>query len=382
MSGASIPDSSPPPPIETAAVGRVQTRLTLLMAAVLVLSTAGVAALSRWSRPLRWMFQRQMEIWRTTDVPYAYDVGYIDSDDRLLLQEVWDVDYRRGGVFFIGSSTTQYSIAPWLLPEAERPLVHNFAVKSANYAEQYRFVRYLTEQRGLLSAGPGRTMVVLGLAHFDTRPKLTGATDWNYIPALFERHGLYQYDPANGLIDKPISPVWRTITRERMRAYDFLQSLGSHTDFRGKPFQNVPTRTAQLDAIARKFVHIMMGGDDWRRHMTDQLHQLDEMVGYLQSHGAAVGGILLPLESWNHGLPEAEEYRQRVIAIAAAHRMPLADRMWSLPDSDFADSTHLNFLGQQAITEVMGALAREHLARTGELPLASSPAVSPAPPAP
>jgi hypothetical protein len=364
--------SSPLPAVDLKAVGRVQTRLTLATAAILIAATAAVAGVSRWSRPLDWMFQRQMRIWHDTNVSYAYDAGYVDSDDRLLLQEIWEVDYHRGGVFFLGSSTTQFSIAPWLLPESEQPLVHNFAVKSANYGEQFRFVRYLTEQRGLLSAGQGKTMVVLGLAHFDTRPKLPGTTDWNYIPALFERHGLFQYDPTNGLADLPISPVWRTITRERMRAYDFLQSLDSHGNFKGVPFKDVAKRSTQLDDMARAFVHQMMGGPDWRRYMDLQLGELEKMIVYLQSHGAVVRGIFQPLESWNRGLPEADEFRQRVVAIAKDHGVPLIDAMWSLPDSDFADSSHLNVLGQQEMTRVMGELAREHLQQTHEIDLASS----------
>ncbi len=364
--------SSPVPAVDLRAVGRVQTRLTLVTAMVLILATAAVAGLSRWSRPLNWMFQRQEQIWRATNVSYAYDAGYVDSDDRLLLQEIWDVDYRRGGVFFLGSSTTQYSIAPWLLPARERPLVHNFAVKSANYGEQFRFVRYLTEQRGLLSAGAGKTLVVLGLTHFDTRPKLAGTTDWNYIPALFERHGLFQYDPTNGLADLPMSPVWRTITRERMRAYDFLQSLATHADFKGAPFNEAPKRSPQRDDAARAFVHQMMGGDDWRRYMGVQLAELEKMIVYLQGHGAVVKGIFQPLESWNRGLPEADEFRQRVLAIAQNHGVPLTDAMWSLPDSDFADSSHLNVFGQQQMTRVMGELAREHLEQTHEMDLASA----------
>lgn len=344
-------------------VGRLQTRLALLVALVLVLSTAGVAALSRWSRPLDWMFQRQMRIWHETNVAYAYDVGYTDSDDRLLLEDIWETDYRRGGVFFIGSSTTQHTIATWLLPATERPLVHNFAIKSANYAEQFRFVRYLTERRGLLSAGPGKTMVVLGLAHFDTRPKVPGSTDWNYIPALFDRHGLYQYDPLTGLTDRPLPWPWRIATRERMRAYDFLKALGNHAAFAGRPFGTIPPRSARDDLAARRYVHEMMGSNDWKQNMYAQLSELEKMIDYLRAHGAVVAAVLLPLESWNRTLPEAEEFHRHALEIAQAHALPVTDMTWSLPDSDFADSSHLNYFGQQEMTRVMGDIARRHLER-------------------
>jgi hypothetical protein len=101
--------------------------------------------------------------------------------------------------------------------------------------------------------------------------------------------------------------------------------------------------------------------------MDAQLGQLEKMIVYLQNHGAVVQGIFQPLESWNRGLPEADEFRRRVEAIGRDHGMPLTDAMWSEPDSDFADSSHLNVFGQQEMTRIMGGLAREHLQRTHEL---------------
>src|SRR5262249_41447833 len=139
-----------------AAIGRLQARLALGAALVLVLADAGVATLARCRPLLDALFRRELEDWHRHHVIYACDVGFAASDDRLLLQELPEADFSRGGVCFVGSSTTQHSIATWLLPPDERALVRNLAIKSANMKEQRQLVRYLVERRGLLGADPAK----------------------------------------------------------------------------------------------------------------------------------------------------------------------------------------------------------------------------------
>jgi hypothetical protein len=347
--------------------GRLQTPLALLIVALMLLSNAGVAALSRCQPLLGWMLDRQMQAWRRTNVIYAYNVGCIDADDRLLLWDLPETDYRRGGVFFLGSSTTQHSIATWLLPPEEQKLVHNFAIKSANMTEQFQLVRYLVEQRGLLDGPPGKTMVVLGLAHFDTRPKIAGTTDWNYFPALFGRHRLYSYDPVSGVADRPLPRLLRLLQFERMRSYNFLTSLIVHAGFSGPPFGAEARPTPESDNAARAFVERMMGHDDWKQNMRSQLRQLELMINYLQQRGAIVSAVLLPLASWNDALPVAAEFDARAREICRRNAVSLTDLTWSLPDSDFADHSHLNHLGQEAITPILARLARHQLLASGLL---------------
>jgi hypothetical protein len=366
-------DVAKQPPTGTASApesrrnGRLQTPLALLIVAVMLLSNASVAALSRCQPLLGWMLDRQMRTWRRTNVIYAYNLGYIDADDRLLLWDIPETDYRQGGVFFIGSSTTQHSIATWLLPAEEQNLVHNFAIKSANTTEQFQFVRYLVEQRGLLGGAPGKTMVVLGLAHFDTRPKITGTVDWNYVPALFARHDLYSYDPVTGISDRSLARPLRFLQFERMRSYNFLESLVRHASFSGPAFGAEAKPNPESDKAARAFVERMMGYDDWKHNMNAQLQQLELMIDYLHQHGAIVSAVLLPLASWNHDLPVATEFDARVRDICRRRDVSLTDLTWSMPDSDFADHSHLNYLGQEATTRILGGMARDHLLASGLL---------------
>ena len=347
--------------------GRLQTPLALLIAAVMLLSYAGVAALSRCQPLLGWMLDRQMRAWRRTNVIYAYNLGCIDADDRLLLWDIPETDYHQGGVFFIGSSTTQHSIATWLLPAEEQKLVHNFAIKSANMTEQFQFVRYLVEKRGLLSGASGKTMVVLGLAHFDTRPKIAGTMDWNYVPALFARHNLYSYDPVTGISDRHLPRPLLLLQFERMRSYNFLESLVSHASFSGPAFGAEVKPNPESDKAARAFVERMMGYDDWRQNMNAQLRQLELMIDYLHQHGAIVSAVLLPLASWNHDLPVVTEFDARAHEICRRNAVSLTDLTWSLPDSDFAAHSHLNYLGEEATTRILGEMIRDQLLANGLL---------------
>lgn len=344
--------------------GASQTRWALAVACVIVLADAGVAALSRFRPLLDALFQRELEDWRRHNVIYAYDVGFADSDDRLLLEELPEADFSRGGVSFVGSSTTQHSIATWLLPPDERALVRNLAIKSANMKEQFQLVRYLVEQRGLLGADPAKMRIVVGLTHFDTRSKIRGTTDWNYVPALFDRHGLYEYDAARGISDKPLAAPLRFLQRERMRACGFLEYLAKGGRLPGPPLDASPF-TPESDRAAVAFTDTIMGGADWRRNMEGQLAELAATFDYLHERGAPVTAVLLPLASWNRALPQVEPFAALVASICAARRIPLDDESAALPDSDFADHAHLNSRGQEALTPKLAALARAHLVAAG-----------------
>jgi len=357
--GGGVPVAAP-----GAGIGALQTRWALAVACVLVLADAGVAALARCRPLLDALFRRELDDWRRHNVIYAYDVGFADSDDRLLLQELPEADFSRGGVCFVGSSTTQHSIATWLLPPDERALVRNLAIKSANMKEQFELVRYLVERRGLLSADPAKMRVVVGLTHFDTRSKIRGTTDWNYVPALFDRHGLYDYDAGRGISDKPLAAPLRFLQRERMRACGFLEYLAKGGRLPGPPLDASPF-TPDSDRAAVAFVDTIMGGADWRKNMEGQLAELAATFDYLHERGAPVSAVLLPLASWNRVLPQVEPFRALVTSLCAARRIPLEDDSEALPDACFADHAHLNSRGQEALTPKLAALARAHLAAVG-----------------
>jgi hypothetical protein len=352
------------PAADAASIGPLQSRLVLAVVLAIVLADVGIAALARCRPLIDLLFRRELADWRRENVIYADDRGFADSDDRLLLQEIPEADFSRGGVCFIGSSTTQHSIATWLLPPEEQALVRNLAIKSANMKEQFQLVRYLVERRGLLGADPAKMRIVVGLTHFDTRSKIRGTTDWNYVPALFERHGLYDYDAERGISEKPLAAPLRFLQRERMRACGFLEYLAKGGRLPGPPLDVSPF-SPESDRAAVAFVDTIMGGADWKTNMEGQLAELAATFDYLHERGAPVSAVLLPLASWNRVLPQVEPFRALVTSLCAARRIPLEDESAALPDADFADHAHLNCRGQEALTPKLAALARAHLVAAG-----------------
>ena len=101
--------------------------------------------------------------------------------------------------------------------------------------------------------------------------------------------------------------------------------------------------------------------------MNAQLRQLELMIDYLHQHGAIVSAVLLPLASWNHDLPVVTEFDARAHEICRRNAVSLTDLTWSLPDSDFADHSHLNYLGEEATTRILGEMIRDQLLANGLL---------------
>ena len=50
---------------------------------------------------------------------------------------------------------------------------------------------------------------LLGLSHLDTRDKLPGTRDSTFVPELFDRHGLFEFDVNKGITPKPLSELER-----------------------------------------------------------------------------------------------------------------------------------------------------------------------------
>lgn len=343
------------------ATGRTHMRVSVLLLVTMLLAVAAISGLAHFQPILQWMERRQLATWQGQNALYAHHVEFADADDRLLLHDLPRAEFRHGGVYFIGSSTMQFAMATWLMPADERRRIHNLALKSANYSEQFRWVRYLVEHKGLLKAGAGRNLVVLGLSHLDARPKLPGTIDWNYIPALFERHGLHTYG-ADGTIGDALPEPLAWLQRERMRSYHFLRSIWTHRALPVRPQFHDPGIGPVEAARARAVFRQTMGGDAWPIHMDRQLMQLQHMIRYLKERGALVEAVMIPLASWNRGFEVAEAFDARVKETLRTEDVPVKDLQWECPDGQFFDMTHLNARGQQAITPVLARIGAGFLA--------------------
>ena len=342
-----------------------QSAYSLLLLVVTLGTYKAVSILAQDESIAQHIFSRQMDRWQQNNGAYTFHVGFIDSEDRLFLHDLPIADYSKGGVFFIGSSTTQHSVIDWELPPEERECIHNDAIKSANYKEQFQFVRYLVEEEGILKAGGENVLVVLGLCHLDARPKLPGTSDWDFFPRLFERYApLYEYDSSNSLSKKPMSELERWLRLERLRDYSFLKSLWTeYTTFQNSKEQPRPKKPNAAEARGSVSMQKMMGGEKWQQAQDVQLGELEQMIDYLQVRKVKIKGVLLPIASWNHSQPYAARFAQKAGELCALKSVPLIDLSRTIADEGFHDATHMNCQGHRRTGLLLQNLAREHLYR-------------------
>jgi hypothetical protein len=348
---------------------RWQSSLSLLFLAAIMLTYVVISLLAH-SKPIENIsLTLQTNQWRRSNEVYAYHPLALDAEDYLLLCELPYADFSRGGVCFIGSSTMEHSVMTWTLPPQQAAYIHNYAISSATYKEQFQWVRFLVKDRGLASAGPGKMRVILGLSYLDTRAKLPGLMDEFFVPDLFHRHGLYQYDADRGISDIPMSRLRRTIILEKMRDCDFLQQFGGDLMQRVLSHVKRPTFSPpESDQSAADHQMQIMGGfGRWRVTMDYQTGQLSEMIDYLRQHQIEISAVILPLKNWNRLDPFAEAFHQSVVSICTTKEVPLLDVSHDFSDQYFADETHLNYSGQQQLSPQLLTMAQEHLRQIGLL---------------
>jgi hypothetical protein len=329
------------------AVSRKQTVLSLCLVAAIAATYAAVALAARSERFAAHILARQEDRWKRTNGLYQEHVGYLDAEDKLLLHALPDADYSRGGLYLLGSSTMQHAAIPWQWPSAMN--AHLWAIKSANFNEQFQFVRFLTESEGWLAAGGDKTTVVLGLSHLDARMKLPGLVDADFVPALFKRHDLYEYSPEAGMSRLSLPGPVRAWRLERLRDYEFLKSTWNEYIM---PNADVHRRRAGgpgEDAAARGFLAKQLGGENWESAQQTQLADLSAMIDYLQSHQVRVAALLLPVMTWNDDQPFAAAFGRRVHELCQAKNVPLFDLARAVPNDEFFDDTHLAYRGQKRI---------------------------------
>lgn len=341
---------------------RMQALLSISLLGVIVLTYVAVSLMAHSRTLHRLLLQRELTAWKNTNGLYSYHPGYIDAEDWLLLDAVPKDHFPRGGVVYIGSSTTQHAVMPWTLPKAQRPYVKDFAVESANYTEQYQWVRFLAKKHQILQTGP-RMLVILGLSYFDMRLKLPGTPDVDFIPDLFKRYAWYRYSRRTGIHSVPMNPLTRWWTAERLRDYDFLECALADLRRPTSGWHAAPQYTPAIDQAERRFSRIMFGYGQWRFAMKTELGQLNQMIRFIQASGAHVRLVLLPLASWNYAAQYPAAYAKGLRQICKKRAVPLLDLEHAVADSGFYDAGHLNYTGEMQINPIMLGLAEHHLKR-------------------
>jgi hypothetical protein len=328
-------------------VSRRQTAWSLGLVVVIAATYAAVALAARSERFAAHVLARQEERWERTNGLYQEHVDYLDAEDKVLLHDLPNADYSRGGLYLLGSSTMQHAAIPWHWPSEMN--AHLWAIKSANFKEQFQFVQFLAESEGWLAAGGDKPTVVLGLSHLDARMKLPGLVDADFVTALFKRHDLYEYTQEAGMSRLPLPGPVRAWRLERLRDYEFLKSTWNEYIAPNAEVHRRRTGRPGEDAGARAFLAKQLGGENWESTQQTQLAELSAMIDYLHSHKVRVAALLLPIMTWNDEQPFAAAFSQRAHELCQAKNVPLLDLARSVPDDEFFDDTHLAYRGQKRI---------------------------------
>ncbi len=311
--------------------------------AVVALSAAG----ARHTPLIRQHVEAQAAQQARENAMYVYDNGYLDGGDEVVLNQIPNDDYSRGGVYFIGDSQMWHSLMPWRLTPAESNLIHNYSIGDLRHRDVLHLLRMLVEQADLLQAGGERTTVFLCLS-----PEMAREPTPGYVEALFERHGFYSYDWTDGIRIIDMSAFERTLRLYRYDATRFLRTVVLR-----------PNQVASRRQIEQTPAY--QARPNWREPMDEELAFLAQTLDYLQARGVRVRGLYFPEGSWRRGLDYSEYYRERVTELLSSRNIPLIDHGTMLADDEFGDAVHSLYSGQVKLHDAYLQLAREALEAMG-----------------
>jgi hypothetical protein len=346
---------APPSPTIVRYQSAVAFALLLLFCGVF----ATVDLLARSGPVARWFNQRNLAETKRNHGHFARYDQFFDKIDYLWMRKLEQADYSKGGVELFGSSVAICSLRDWALPTDQAALVHNYGYSGANMVNTSHFIRYLIDHKGLLDAGPEKSLFVLGLTYADIGNSLDTR---NYFQESILRSGLYEYDLENGIMPVQVSPVQRLVKSEEMRCRSFLMALNSLW-----PNSEEQTNPAQFRKISVKRM-----GDRWPILLEAQLRAEAGLLRDLKMRRVHVVGVLLPEGSWNEGIPAHDQFMVQIHNLFADESLPLIDYTTIVPDNEFCDSLHPDMKGEPIIHGVLMKLALDFLHQSGALPSGST----------
>lgn len=296
------------------------------------------------------------------------DTGYfIDFEDRLVLDEIPSADFSRGSVDLIGSSNMKWATNFRKLPPDQRSLIHNFSFGACGHTQQFHLVRYLIEQHNLLQAGGDKTLLVFGVSYHNALPSYNPE---GFFVNLWKRHGLYTYDPSEGMSPVSVNSLYLRYYIGKVRIAGFLSAVAraARTGLRRLWRDDREVAPRQHDPEGYNRFRRENYENDWDLTLAEQCAVFGEMMDYLRSRDVNIVIILLPQGSWEANLPFETSYGSAIRDICHSKGVPLLDWSDRLDDDDFADSNHFNLLGMEKLHEAFLDIAIPHLRRTKALP--------------
>jgi hypothetical protein len=339
-----------------------QLSVGLALLATVVLTSLCIDLLSRSARVKDFTEKAELERFKSGGGLFMNRGGFIEFEDRVLLDEIPNSDFSRGGVFFFGTSTMKWGLKTWELAPAERALVHNFAIGASNHTFVAQFIRYLVEYQGLLQGGGDRVYVVLGC--FWTMGKEWGD---GYFTKLWGRYKLFQSDERYGIRPADLGTVRRAWRVEQARLAGFVSQnawrvaryVASSAGLRMQVDRERLIGEAEIRRRAIETATI----PGWENELKSQLAELRDLLHYLQERGVSVTIVLLPTRADYDDLPVPQQYNSELRVVAAESRVQFVDLSKLLSNDEFVDVHHANYRGLEKLHQALMSLVRPHLKR-------------------
>jgi len=349
---------------------RAQTAVSLALLASIVATVIGVNLLAENRRIAGRIDSYDLERFKNNEELFMNRGSFVEFEDRLLIDEIPNADYSRGGVYFFGSSNLKWAMKTWDLPPEQRALIGNYGIGAISHSLEFQFIRYLVEQRGLLQAGGGKTHVVLGAFW-------SNAVNWapeGYFGPLWRRHKLYTYSVPGGIHRADMGRLTAFVRVRKARCSGFIGGNFNRIarwamTALGQPLER--TERLKDPQEIQEWVRAHYAEPRWRQSLTDQVTALDQIIGYLQARDVGLTIVLLPHRSAFDDLPLTGAYQDEVTALCKARSVELVDLSRLLSEDEYWDINHPNYRGLAKTDAALMDLARRHLRRMGLLP--SSP---------
>ena len=360
----------PATPRESAG-GKIGSQIAFLMFSIVggtCLILAGMAnsqPIRDWIRNAAW----EQANWKKGIPLFCFNDHFLDSEDRLLHEELPSADFSRGGVYFLGASSVTWALKLWDLPLECRPLIRNFgdcsiatgadskiarqeqgestwdplnacelAPNSANslipsliawaksqppgnvaivsnfsmigtnHADQYDLVRFLVEQKGLLEAGGEKTLMIFGVSYHSTHnARVKESRPGEGFVRLWTRHGCYTVEPDGSIHVSGLSGPARTIVLERTKITGLMKEL---VNIAYTPFKRTRVQSPQL--YNQAWTQVMEANYDWNDKIRVDVAAFAHMVDYLRSRNTKVVVLRMPQGSWEKNVPFDSASRLKV----------------------------------------------------------------------
>jgi hypothetical protein len=343
---------------------RVRQPLVCLgILAVIGLSAAAMEAAVHNEALGIWLDRKWAE---ANDSANEYKRQCLDTEDRIVLQDLVDLDPSSGGVYFFGASNMKWAMCVPDLPPEERKLVHNFGAGEGSPCFHQQFTEYLVKHKKLLQAGAGKTLVVYGTCFLNAKPAFDSPT--TVFSNMWRRNALYHYDFRTGIEPIRRGAFWDAYLLEKARMTSFLRAMMDRGERLAVP-KAWRRRAAKQDSasFAEIYKNIRMG-PLWEKGFEEHRAELQEWLAYLRSQKIEFKIVLLPLASWHEPLPYPKKYHEMIAEFCRANNVPLIDLEKLVTDDDFVDHIHVNQQGLAKTDAALMDIARKFLKEKGIRP--------------